>query len=540
MDLLTFFFNKGADLKLPISAAIRRSITGVFLSDQPAFAEESSQAKGNKSLKEIKKELKGNFLFLLVLFLLNKTINAAFTNEQELVQSPFTAYRNPLGSLEGESDTINTGQLNFVDREMSEVDDENDEIFEGIIASDSSLTKASDSSYRANIAKLLALSFGSTAGIPLIVLAKNASKNYKELSLAFAASTVFSIGISRSWGLLQLTSEENLLKLQGMNKKIFYAKIIFAHTIGILSSLPFSYTIYNYNRGVLKYLTLSTLFAEYGLATYGYMELLSGNTSGLINSLNCKTYNNYDSLSQNNTNSTKLIQALNNAIPNLICANSSEKESKINSLIQCIDKDKDFLKTLLDINREDETNSCNKKLLESMICIIPLSNAVQNIVMSLNSSKAFSNSLWFSLGYTFVTVTPNLILGTITSRDTISEIYDSVYSVRNKNLLNAYYPNSYKGIIILSLISSCLTASGSMFLSYDIIKNSKFSDFAMYFTIVNGIGIVIFESYVMRLVLENLLFMYLKRYGTDEEKKILKIKEKTEKLHLYIKFGSKK
>lgn len=472
-----------------------------------------------------------SFFSMMRLFFFNEVVSAAFISEQELVQSSAINHMHKkfFYSLE-EKDSTDTNQLNSID---------DDTFLENIITNHSFLAKSSYSNYCRNIAKSLALLFGSTSGIPLIILAKNASKNYETLGLIFAGATVFNIGVSRSWGLLQLISEENLLKLEGTNKKTFYAKIIFAHTIGFLSSLPFSYTVYHYNRGIPKYLTLSTLFAEYGLATYGYMELFSGRT---INLLNCKTYNNYDSLSQNYVDSANTISALNNVVSNLICADPLERKEKINNLTQFIDlgMEKDFLNILLDMNKDEESNSCYKTFAKLMICTIPLSNAFQNTIMSLNSSKAFNNSLWFSLGYTFATVTPSLTLGILMSRDTISNMYDSIYSVRNKNFLNKYHPNFYKSIIILSLLSSCLTASGSMFLSYDVIKNSILSDFATYFTIINGIGIVILESYVMRHVLENLLLMYLKEYGTEEEKKILKIKEKAENLHLVLKHRAKK
>ena len=463
-----------------------------------------------------------NLALSVTLLLFDRIV--AVTKEQELVEIS-TSY------IQNLPDPVNRDELN---------DKDEDRFLKIVTKCNSYLEKPYDSSCIRDFGKSLAFLFGSTAGIPLIVLAEKASGNHQAFGLTLACSTVFSIGVSRSWGLLQLISEDNLLKLQGNNKGKFYAKIAFSHITGLISSLPLSYTVYNYNRGITKYLTISTLLAEYGIATYGYMEIFSENIWGFCKLLNFETHNSYGLLSQNCSIEKNLISALENAVCNLTYLHA-EKQEKINQLTESIDLGNvdDFFKILLDINREEEFNSFHKTLAKLMVCAIPLSNAFQNAIMSLNAAKDFNNSFLFGLGYTFVSVTPSLILGTLTSRETASDVYDSIFSQRNKNLLNTYHPNLYKSIITLALMSSCLTASGSMFLCYDIIKNSILGDLAVYFAILNGIGIVIFESYVIRLVLENLSLMHFKVYGSEEEKKLLKIKERAEKLHLLLKYRSR-
>lgn len=397
------------------------------------------------------------------------------------------------------------------------------------------------------VLKGTAVIFGATAGLPLIVLARSAVESNEVLGWVFASSTVLSIGASRTWGLFHLLPDVNTLasniKMMDKKERAYHSiKHIMCHLTGLSSSLPFTYAIYKYN--TIKILALSTLISEYGLGTYAYLELFNkGNVlETLRGCLRCNQSQEDVILAQSKS---RLISSLNNVVPNILTLENFSRAELIRKLSEDISfqqNEEDFLNDVLAIhNRSDsKLHKYFKIITESLSCGIPLSNAFQSTILSLNSARAISTSDLFAAGYAFVTVTPGVVLGLISTVNTMDDIYNSLFCLKGRSFVRHYYPKMKFGIMALSFVTSIMTASGSMFLTYDTLMNSPLRDFSMYFTIMNGIGAAIFESYSMRHILENLLQFYAEKYGSDEERNLIKLEKLANKLTFSLSAMNKK
>lgn len=383
----------------------------------------------------------------------------------------------------------------------------------------------------------ITLFFGATAGFPFIVFARSAVPSNEALGWALAVPTVLSLGASRSWAMTQVIPDLNILRSEAKfatkrELAIALTKHTSCHIFGFLSSLSFSLTVYKYN--TIKPLAISTFISEYILGTYGYIEFV--NKSNIFKELkmNFTQCRSEDDLLLHKSRSKALLAA-NNVVPNILSLDNLERSEIIRILFDNINNQqngKTFIRTLVNLQKESNIglHAYFRPVVKLLIYSIPLSNAFQGVMLAINSSRVFSSSPWFTAGYTFVTVTPSFVIGLLSTGETIDDMYNNIFGLRGESFLGAYYPKTRIAIVGLSLLNSVLATSGAMFLTYDTINNSVLKDFALYFTLMNGIGIIIFETYTMRYILEKLIHLYAANYGDDDQKKLLKIEDTAERL----------
>jgi hypothetical protein len=354
------------------------------------------------------------------------------------------------------------------------------------------------------------------SGIPLIEPAFNAARGVNWLGYIFGGATFITIGTSRVWTINEVFKELEVENNPASSRHISTFRHFGCHVLGILSSLPFTYATYKFNK--IKYFCIITFFSEYGLGTYAYYNVLNENTvKNLKNSFTGKKPDN-----------KKLILTLIEDLPEKLL--SIEEENQIvliDSLLQSKDEKELFSKIIQIFKGENilHHTPTRRERIQSAIkylgFLIPLSNLVRSSILAYQSTALVYDSPYFAIPYTFVTVLPGFAIDLIATNQTFDSLFKLTPNKQKprKSLMRNNYPNAFLAAFLASVIIPSLAGTSNWFITFNTLEDSEFDNYQYFFSITNLIGFITFEAYAMYSIFSNLAEYHTHFHGSQQNKK---------------------
>lgn len=367
-----------------------------------------------------------------------------------------------------------------------------------------------------NYFKYLSYLIWGNSGIPLIEPAFNVARGVNWLGYIFGGATFITVGTSRVWAINEVFKELEVENSPPSSRHISTFRHFSCHALGILSSLPFTYATYKFNK--IKYFCIITFFSEYGLGTYAYYNVLNEST---VNNLK-------NSFTGPKPDNKKLILTLVEDLPEkLLSIKEEDRIVLIDSLLQSKDE-RDLFNQIIQIFKGENilhhtptTRERIQNAIKYLGFLIPLSNLVRSSILAYQSTALVYDSPYFAIPYTFVTVLPGFAIDLIATNQTFDSLYKLAPNKQKprKSLIRNNYPNAFLAAFLASIIIPSLAGTSNWFITFNTLEDSEFNNYQYFFSITNLIGFITFEAYAMYCVFSNLAEYHTHFYESQPNKK---------------------
>jgi hypothetical protein len=171
-------------------------------------------------------------------------------------------------------------------------------------------------------------------------------------------------------------------------------------------------------------------------------------------------------------------------------------------------------------------------------------NLTRNAILAWESSKLIYDPIWFSILYTAAIIAPGVVLDVLGTDATVCTLFDNIYhcttGASQQSFMSEHYPKLNVSSTIFSIFISVLAAGVPWFLTDSTITETFLSSIAIPLTVVNVLGFVMFESYIIRNSSNKLVELYTYYFGNNEQKEALQYSYKASRLSSMFKSMSVK
>lgn len=360
--------------------------------------------------------------------------------------------------------------------------------------------------------KVFTILYGATGGVPYISATCNAGQGIMFLCASFATGNVIASGGSTIWAGLRIT--EYFDPISKEEKEILHTrapcsalKHVACNVLGILASIPGTYSVYKYNLGNLKFLVIPGFLNNYIFSTSGYYEIVNPNS--MFQQVLSK-FKRKDTIDKESDEiKERLINHIrNHVIPSII--NDSEARKNLFEGTSSTGSIKDFIGKLFSLKYpsniieppEKWKGGYPRKITQGMSLIFPLGNAVVNYFLGYETANLLIESPIFCNVFSAMVVTPNFMLDVLSSTSTASNFFDVIYNKAKKrnsaNVMSSFYPRLNLAIPVVSVALACLSVTGGWVVSHDAIVNSELKSLVYILPTVVFISNAISQSFQVR------------------------------------------
>ena len=438
-----------------------------------------------------------------------------FTFPSFSMYEPLEMTRSSSGTYIAQKDNIEMVELSEHDDTTIRTENNNDSFRKAVLECLKHDESINQHSSQNKCFKYLSYFIWGNSGIPLIEPAFNAARGVSWLGYIFGGATFITVGTSRVWAISEVFKELEVENNPALSHHISTFRHFSCHTLGILSSLPFTYATYKFNK--IKYFCIITFFSEYGLGTYAYYNVLKEHTvKNLKNSFTSKKQD----------NKTLMLTLIEDLPEKLLSIKEEDRMNLMDSLLQSRNEKELFSQVIQIFNGENilhpipTTRERIQAIIKYLGFLIPVSNLVRGSILAYQSSALVCDSPYFAIPYTFVTILPGFVIDLMATNQTFNSLYKLIPNRQKprKILIRNNYPNAFLAAFLASVIIPSLAGTSNWFITFNTLENSEFNNYQYFFSITNLIGFITFEAYAMYCIFSNLAEYHTHLHGSQQNK----------------------
>jgi hypothetical protein len=392
--------------------------------------------------------------------------------------------------------------------------------------------------------KVFTILYGATGGIPYISACCNAGQGIPFLCITFATGNVIASGAATIWAGLRII--EYFDPISKEEKEILHSsssccalKHTFCNVLGILASIPGTYSVYKYNLGALRFLVVPGFLNNYIFSTSGYYEITNSNS--MFQQILSK-FQRKDAVvkASNEIKENITYHVQNHVIPSIIknveARNHLFMEDTANfditNSVKGFIKKASSLRYYLNATEPPEKwkRGCPRKSTQAASLVFPMGGAIVNYYLGYEAANLLVDSAVFCNCFSIMVIIPNFMLDVLSSTSTASSLFDSIYNKAKKkesvSFMSTFYPKLNMIIPFASVTLASLSVTGGWVVSRDAVTNSVFKDLVYVLPIVVFISNVISQSFQMR----DLLHDTINYYSTSRKDSVAETVSKVNRL----------
>lgn len=375
------------------------------------------------------------------------------------------------------------------------------------------------------IVKIVAGVIGSTTGIPFISPSLKAGKaiGVEDLGWVIGGAETLAYGGKVAWVMTELIDNfnqksEEERKIFKQNKYKNFAKHLICNLLGVVASTPLVYLSYNYND--FKPLAVLTFVGSYSTRALGYYKLSDQIPSLLGKKVQERKaeegYATFESPTCFKLSKEQIANMIKSIQLRFLKMSSEERELTFQGLSECSDLKKvyKFLSLHENQNSRDTVvapdlwgKGIPRKIALGLSTIVPIGNALVNIVASYKGAKTVYDNEIFAGSVVVLSVLPNFALDMYVTRAVAGNIFDSIYNKYKKretvDIMATLYPRAKYFIPVLAFTTTVLSLGNDAFIGSDTLKDSFFSQIRWPLTGLLVVSNIQFKTYAITDLLYN-------------------------------------
>lgn len=333
------------------------------------------------------------------------------------------------------------------------------------------------------VVKVVAGIVGSSTGISFISSSLKAGRaiGVHQLGWVIAGAEVIAYGGKVSW---VMTEAVDKFKPKSEEEKIIFkqttckscSKHLACNLLGVVASIPLTYLSYKYND--FKPLALLTFLGSYSTRTLGYHKLLDQVSSLLFKPALTEDLRIFKTQVVNKVKVTQLrFLKMSDAERDIAFQELSQRSTLKEVYEFLFPEEPDTDRTV--VSPDSWGRGIPRKFTLAISSIVPVGNALVNIVASYKGATMLYDNNVFAGGVIVLSVLPNFALDLYVASTVAGNLFDSVYNTCRKretpNFMTALYPKAKYIIPALAFTTTLLSLGNDAFMGSDTLKDSFFS-----------------------------------------------------------------
>lgn len=346
----------------------------------------------------------------------------------------------------------------------------------------------------------LAVSLGSLAGIPFYTPTIEIFENFSGLGVFFGVTTVFVLGVSASWALLQNAQrlrpslpDERIIFQASTTKRLL--KHILSNGLGLMASIPLAYATFKYNTH--KWFALIAFSAGYGFNTFGYYQIF-----GTFN----QCFKRFQVPSEDQASLREASHLLQSESERALCTLYREDLVRYNVMCTMSDHQKKLdalLRACEETRRIHHLNFYRSAYysINALLGLLSCANAAKDYLFAeefFETELSLGVSAWI---LSIISVGAGLFLGFYsidrTTQRMLNALGEGRFTQYNRSVIGLHCGMlSYLALCLPILLTACASL-GDSYLSYQNVGESRLFAFRIPLTLTTFLGNVIFHTFTM-------------------------------------------